>query len=91
MQSNSIGAMGMRSTWLHTEWCPPNSNRVLNNEPLDMDYESIDNEERYRAVGLTSGGRLLSVVLTVRDGRLRAVTAFPAGAADAKAFPERTR
>ena len=51
----------------------------------------IDNEERYRAVGLTSGGRLLSVVFTVRDGKLRPITAFPASAADTKAFIERTQ
>jgi uncharacterized DUF497 family protein len=70
---------------------PAEFEQVLNNEPLDMDFESIDNEERYRAVGPTSGGRLLSVVFTVRDGRLRAVTAFPASAADKKAFLERTR
>jgi len=49
----------------------------------------IDNEERYRAVGLTSAGRLSSVVFTVRNGRLRAVTAFPASVADTKAFLER--
>ena len=70
---------------------PAEFEQVLNNEPLDMDYESIDDEERYRAVGLTNGGRLLSVVFTVRNGRLRAVTAFPASAADTKAFLERTR
>jgi uncharacterized DUF497 family protein len=64
---------------------------VVNNDPLDLDYEMIENEARYRAVGLTSGGRLLSVVFTVRNGRLRAVTAFPASAADTKAFLERTQ
>jgi len=37
-----------------------------------MDYESIDGEERYRFVGLTNNGRLLSVVWTVRNGKVRA-------------------
>ena len=63
----------------------------MNNDPLDLDYELIDDEERYRSVGLTSGGRLLSVVFTVRNGRLRAVTAFPASVPDKKAFLKRTK
>jgi uncharacterized DUF497 family protein len=33
--------------------------QVLNDDPLDLDYELVDGEERYRSVGLTSGGRLL--------------------------------
>ena len=56
-----------------------------------MDYDLMEDEERYRLVGLTSGGRLLSVVFTVRSGRLRAVTAFPASVPDTKAFLERTK
>jgi uncharacterized DUF497 family protein len=47
---------------------------VFNNDPLDLNYELIDNEERYCSVGVTSGGRLLSVVFAVRNGRLRAAT-----------------
>ena len=32
--------------------------QVLNNDPLDLDYEVIDGEERYRSIGLTNQGRL---------------------------------
>jgi uncharacterized DUF497 family protein len=70
---------------------PSEFEQVVNNDPLDLDYELIDNEERDRAVGLTSGGRLLSVVFALRNGRLRAVTAFPASTSDKKAFLERTQ
>ena len=70
---------------------PAEFEQVLNNGPLDLDYELIDNEERYRAVGLTSGGRLLSVVFMVRNGRIRGVTAFPASTLDKKALLERTQ
>jgi uncharacterized DUF497 family protein len=62
----------------------------MNNDPLELDFEMVDNEERYRAVGLTGGGRLLSVVFMVRNGRVRGITAFPASTLDKKAFLERT-
>lgn len=67
---------------------PTEFEQVLTNEPLDLDYESIDGEERYRAVGLTGAGRLLSVVFTIRGGRVRGITAFPATARDKRAFRE---
>jgi len=70
---------------------PAEFEQVLNNDPLDLDCEWIDNEERYRSVGLTSRGRLLSVAWTVRDGKIRPVTAFPATVPDKKAFMERSR
>ena len=57
----------------------------------DVDCEFIDNEERYRSVGLTSRGRLLSVAWTIRNCKVRAVTAFPATVPDRKAFLEQTR
>jgi hypothetical protein len=34
---------------------PAEFEEVLNNDPLDLDYELINNEERYRSVGLTIG------------------------------------
>ncbi len=61
----------------------------MNKDPLDRDFELVREEERYRAVGLTNAGRLLSVVWTFRNGKVRPVTAFPAGTADTKAFRER--
>ena len=70
---------------------PVEFEQVMKNDPLDRSYELIDKEERYRSVGLTSGGRLLTVAWTIRDGKIRAVTAFPAGVSDTKAFLERSR
>jgi uncharacterized DUF497 family protein len=82
--------MGSKFDAIH-EVTPAEFEQVLSNEPLELDFESINNEERYRAVGLTAGGRMLSVVSTIRNGKVRGVTAFPASAADRKAFQERTR
>jgi len=70
---------------------PREFDQVLMNEPLDMEYDMTGDEERYRAVGPTNRGRLLSVVYTLRNGRIRCITAFPAGVADKKAFLDASR
>jgi uncharacterized DUF497 family protein len=49
----------------------------------------VDGEQRYRSVGVTDSGRLLIAIWTLRNGRVRAVTAFPADATCKKLFPER--
>ena len=61
---------------------------LLNNDPLDLSFELVDNEERYRSVGLTNRGRLWSVAWTIRKGKVRAITAFPASVSD---FLERSQ
>jgi uncharacterized DUF497 family protein len=70
---------------------PAEFGQLLNNDPVDLNFERIDNEERYRSVGLTNGGRLLSVVWTIRNGKVRAITAFPASVSDRKAFLEKPK
>ena len=70
---------------------PAEFEQLLNNDPLDLNFELIDNEERYRSVGLTHGGRLLSAAWTIRKGKVRAITAFPASVSDRKAFLERPK
>jgi len=64
---------------------------VLNNDPIDLAFDLIDDEERYRSVGLTNGGRLLSVAWTIRNGKVRAITGFPASVSDRKAILERPK
>jgi uncharacterized DUF497 family protein len=59
---------------------------------IEFDWdEVIDNEERYRSVGLTNRGRFLLVVWTVRKGKVRAVTAFPASSSNRKSFLKRAQ
>ncbi len=70
---------------------PAEFEQLLNNNPIDLNFELIDHEERYRSVGLTNGGRLLSVVWTIRNGKVRAITAFPASVSDRKAFLEKPK
>jgi uncharacterized DUF497 family protein len=70
---------------------PTEFEQVLNNDPIDLAFDLIDDEERYRSVGLTNGGRLLSVAWTIRNGKIRAITAFPASVFDRKAFLEKPK
>jgi uncharacterized DUF497 family protein len=70
---------------------PSEFEQLLNNDPLDLTFDVIDDEERYRSVGLTDAGRLLSVAWTIRQGKVRAITAFPATVSDRKAFLERPK
>jgi uncharacterized DUF497 family protein len=65
--------------------------QVMNNDPLDLDYELIDDEERFRSVGLTNGGRFLLVAWTLRGGKIRAVTAFPASVSNKRDFRDTRR
>ena len=70
---------------------PAEFEQVLNNDPIDLAFDQIDDEERYRSVGLTNRGRLLSVAWTIRSGKVRAITAFPASVSDRKAFLEKPK
>lgn len=70
---------------------PAEFEQALNNDPIDLDFHLIDDEERYRSVGLTNSGRLLSLAWTIRNGKVRAITAFPASASDRKAFLEKPK
>jgi uncharacterized DUF497 family protein len=70
---------------------PAEFEQVMRNDPVDLDSDVIDGEERYRSIGMTNGGRLLLVVYTLRKGKIRAVTAFPAGVSDTMAFLEKSR
>jgi uncharacterized DUF497 family protein len=70
---------------------PAEVGQLLNNDPVDLKFELIDGEERYRSVGLTNAGRLLSVAWTIRKGKVRVITAFPAGVSDGNASLERPK
>ena len=54
---------------------PAEFEQVLNNDPIDLAFDLIDDEERHRSVGLTNRGRLLSITWTIRNGKVRAIAA----------------
>jgi uncharacterized DUF497 family protein len=57
---------------------PQEIDEVFWNEALDLEYDIEAGEERYKSLGTTSRGRILIVVWTVRDARIRPITAYTA-------------
>ena len=54
---------------------------VILNAPLDMGQQQRKGEDRLLQVGETKAGRILIVVTTIRNTKVRVVTAFPANRA----------
>ena len=52
---------------------------LILNEPLDLDYQSVNGEDRFKSLGITRRGRILVVAWTIRGSKIRAVTAYAAG------------
>jgi len=55
---------------------PNEAEQVILNNPVDLGMEIIEWEERYLNLGATLRGRVLLVVTTWREERVRVVTAF---------------
>jgi len=51
--------------------------QALSNGPIPIYEQSAGGEARFVYYGETDAGRLLAVVLTERDDRIRVVTAYP--------------
>jgi uncharacterized protein len=52
--------------------------QALLNDPIELAYELIDDEERIAELGHTNSGRILAVVSTWRANKVRIVTAYDA-------------
>lgn len=51
--------------------------QVLRNGPLEVEQQLRGGERRILCLGQSDAGRLLTVVYTVREGKIRVVTAHP--------------
>lgn len=60
---------------------PEAAEQVIHNNPLDIERQIRNGEERILHLGETLAGHVLFVVVTQRAGRYRVVTAFPANRA----------
>ena len=52
--------------------------QVIRNEPIELGIETVTGEERIAHIGETDEGRILVVITTWREERVRVVTSFPA-------------
>lgn len=57
---------------------PSEAEQVVLNRPVDLRTELRSGEERMAQVGETDDGRILIVVTTMREKKIRVVTAWPA-------------
>ena len=55
---------------------PEEAEQVILNDPVDVGMEIVEGEEHYLNLGATVQGRVLLVVTTWREDRVRVVTAF---------------
>jgi uncharacterized DUF497 family protein len=55
--------------------------QVIQNDPLGLEEQDVDGEQRFTQVGETRAGRILLVVVTLRGSSLRVVTAWDAPSA----------
>src|SRR6266478_3916050 len=55
---------------------PEEAEQVILNDPVDLGMEIVEGEERYLNLGATVQRRVLLVVTTWREDRIRVVTAF---------------
>ena len=60
---------------------PEEAEQVLANNPIDLEPQIVDGEDRFPSVGVTNRGRWLLVVAALRNEMIRIVTAFDAGKA----------
>jgi uncharacterized DUF497 family protein len=57
---------------------PEEAEQVLENDPLELEPQLINGEERFPNIGVTNGGKWLVVIVTQRGIKPRVVTAFAA-------------
>ena len=57
---------------------PEEVEQVFANDPMDLDADVVDGEERYTGVGHTKRLRVLVLVWTMRGDATRPITAFDA-------------
>jgi hypothetical protein len=55
---------------------PEEAEEVILGDPLDVEFDIVDGEERWSYVGETEDCRFLWATITLRGKRMRVVTAF---------------
>ena len=71
VQRRRVGGSQLRGALEETE-------EVVTNDPLELEPQVVDREMRFPSIGITSRGRWLFVVSTVRNDKIRITTAYNA-------------
>jgi uncharacterized DUF497 family protein len=69
---HNIGHLALRQI------TPSDAEQVILNRPVDLESELRNGEKRTAQVGETDAGKVLAVVSTEREGKIRVITAWPA-------------
>lgn len=79
--------------WASHEVSQTEAEQVFSNRPVVVagDLAHSGTEARYFTLGRTDGGRLLTVVFTVRGKLLRVISARPMSRRERRAYGEATR
>jgi uncharacterized protein len=65
---------------------PEEAEQVIINNPVDLEIQFRNGEERIAHIGETAAGRVLIVIATMRQDLIRVVTAYPANRAMRKFY-----
>lgn len=65
---------------------PEEAQEALANEPVDVNYEAVEGEERWTSLGHTNMLRVLKVVWTLRGNAVRVVTVVEASRGEARVY-----
>jgi uncharacterized DUF497 family protein len=67
---------------------PQEAEQCYRNDPLIMEEQFVNGEDRYLALGETHAGRRLAFVFALRSDRVRFVTAYPMTAQQQEIYEE---
>lgn len=65
---------------------PQEVEEVFANDPVDLEFQVVDGEDRYTSVGHTRQMRILFVAWTLRGEAIRPITAYDAASALAEDY-----
>ncbi len=55
---------------------PEEAEEVILDDPLDIEFDVVEGEERWSYLGETNDARILRITITLRGKRIRVITAF---------------
>ena len=67
---------------------PAEFEELIAGDPVFLEYAVENGEERFKVLGATKPRRVLIAVWTLRDGKIRAITAYGAGRGHQKLYWE---